>query len=149
MTGTLDTAEEQQPKLKRSLSLTLVIIYGLGNIIGAGIYVLLGKVVLHAGMFAPLAFLLASLLACLTAFSYAELVARYPLSAGEVVYVQKGIGLRPLSRLVGLLIIMAGIVSAATILQGFSGYLQMLQFTRKFGGRRADSQTGPRTGSLS
>ena len=126
MAGTLDTAEKQQPTLKRSLSLTLVIFYGLGNIIGAGIYVLLGKVVLHAGIFAPLSFLLASLLACLTAFTYAELVARFPLSAGEVVYVQKGLGFRPLSRVVGLLIIMAGIVSAATILRGFTGYLQVL-----------------------
>ena len=126
MAGTADAAEKQQPTLKRSLSLTLVIFYGLGNIIGAGIYVLLGKVVLHAGIFAPLSFLLASLLACLTAFTYAELVARFPLSAGEVVYVQKGLGFRPLSRMVGLLIIMAGIVSAATILRGFTGYLQVL-----------------------
>jgi amino acid transporter len=126
MAGTADAAEKQQPTLKRSLSLTLVIFYGLGNIIGAGIYVLLGKVVLHAGIFAPLSFLLASLLACLTAFTYAELVARFPISAGEVVYVQKGLGFRPLSRVVGLLIIMAGIVSAATILRGFTGYLQVL-----------------------
>jgi len=126
MAGTADAAEKQQPTLRRSLSLTLVIFYGLGNIIGAGIYVLLGKVVLHAGIFAPLSFLLASLLACLTAFTYAELVARFPISAGEVVYVQKGLGFRPLSRMVGLLIIMAGIVSAATILRGFTGYLQVL-----------------------
>jgi basic amino acid/polyamine antiporter, APA family len=126
MTGTADAAEKQQPTLKRSLSLTLVIFYGLGNIIGAGIYVLLGEVVSYAGMFAPLSFLLASLLACLTAFSYAELVARYPVSAGEAVYVQQGIGLPALSRLVGLLIIMAGIVSAATIIRGFAGYLQVL-----------------------
>ena len=126
MAGTPDAAEKQQPALKRSLSLTLVIFYGLGNIIGAGIYVLLGEVVSHAGMFAPLSFLLASLLACLTAFSYAELVARYPVSAGEAVYVQEGFGLPALSRLVGLLIIMAGIVSAATIVRGFAGYLQVL-----------------------
>ena len=126
MAGTPNAAEKQQPVLKRSLSLTLVTFYGLGNIIGAGIYVLLGKVVLHAGMFAPFSFLLASLLACLTAFTYAELVARYPLSAGEAVYVHEGIGLRPLSMLVGLLIIMAGIVSASTILRGFAGYLQVL-----------------------
>ena len=126
MAGTPDAAKKQQPTLKRSLSLTLVIFYGLGNIIGAGIYVLLGKVVFHAGIFAPLSFLLASLLACLTAFTYAELVARFPFSAGEVVYVQKGIGFQALSRVVGLLIIMAGIVSAATILRGFTGYLQVL-----------------------
>jgi amino acid transporter len=100
-------------------------LYGLGNILGAGIYVLIGQVVAHAGGFAPLSFLLASLLACLTAFSYAELSARYPLSAGEAVYVQEGLGLPALPVLVGLLIVLAGVVSAATILRGFTGYLQV------------------------
>jgi amino acid transporter len=111
--------------LKRSLSLPLVTFYGLGNILGAGIYVLIGKVVAYAGVFAPLSFLVASLLAGLTAFTYAELAARFPLSAGEAVYVQEGIGLESVSALVGLLIIFAGIVSAATILRGFAGYLQV------------------------
>ena len=115
----------RQPALKRSLSLSLTTLYGLGNILGAGIYVLIGQVVAHAGGFAPLSFLLASLLACLTAFSYAELAARYPLSAGEAVYVQEGIGLAALSALVGLLIVLAGVVSAATVLRGFTGYLQV------------------------
>ncbi len=119
-----DTAGEQ-PSLRRSLSLPLTTFYGLGNILGAGIYVLIGKVVAEAGMFAPVSFLLASLLACLTAFTYAELSARFPLSAGEAVYIQEGIGIQALSALVGLLIILAGIVSAATILRGFTGYLQV------------------------
>ena len=114
-----------QPSLRRSLSLPLTTFYGLGNILGAGIYVLIGKVVAEAGLFAPVSFLLASLLACLTAFTYAELSARFPLSAGEAVYVQEGIGIRQVSALVGLLIILAGIVSAATILRGFTGYLQV------------------------
>jgi amino acid transporter len=87
--------------------------------------VLIGKVVAYAGVFAPLSFLVASLLAGLTAFTYAELAARFPLSAGEAVYVQEGIGLESVSALVGLLIIFAGIVSAATILRGFAGYLQV------------------------
>ena len=116
---------QDKPGLKRSLSLSLTTFYGLGNILGAGIYVLIGQVVAHAGGFAPLSFLLASLLACLTAFSYAELAARYPFSAGEAVYVQEGIGLAALSALVGLLIVLAGVVSAATILRGFAGYLQV------------------------
>ena len=118
-------ASESGVELKRSLSLSLTMLYGLGNILGAGIYVLVGKVVSHAGLFAPLSFLVASLLACLTAFTYAELSARYPLSAGEAVYVQKGLGIRMISALVGLLIIFAGMVSAATILRGFTGYLQV------------------------
>ena len=120
-----NSAEKQQTSLKRALSLPLVTFYGLGNILGAGIYVLVGKVVAHAGIFAPVSFLVAALLACLSAFAYAELAARFPLSAGEAVYVQEGIGIRSVSALVGLLIILAGIVSAATILRGFTGYLQV------------------------
>jgi len=120
-----DTFNDGRPGLKRSLSLSLVTYYGLGNILGAGIYVLIGKVAAHAGAQAPLSFLLASLLAAFTAFSYAELSARYPFSAGEVVYVQEGLGLRQLSMLVGLLIIVTGVVSAATMARGFVGYLQV------------------------
>jgi APA family basic amino acid/polyamine antiporter len=115
----------QQQSLRRVLSLTLVTFYGLGNILGAGIYVLIGKVVGEAGLFAPLAFLLAALLASLTAFTYAELSARFPLSAGEAVYVQEGLGIRLVSSVVGILIVLAGIVSAATIMNGFTGYLQV------------------------
>ena len=111
--------------MKRTLSLPLVTFYGLGNILGAGIYVLVGKVVGHAGLYAPLSFLVAALLASLSAFAYAELSARFPLSAGEAVYVQEGIGIESISRLVGLLIVLAGVVSSATILRGFTGYLQV------------------------
>lgn len=111
--------------LKRSLSLPLITLYGLGNILGAGIYVLIGKVAAHAGMFVPVSFLIASLLACLTAFTYAEMSARYPYSAGEAVYLHMGFALKWLSMLVGLLIVLAGIVSAATIARGFTGYLQV------------------------
>lgn len=114
------------PGLRRSLSLPLITFYGLGNILGAGIYVLVGKVVGHAGALAPLSFLLAALLAAVTAFSYAELSARFPLSAGEAVYVREGLGVPALAVVVGLLIICAGVVSAATVLRGFVGYLQVL-----------------------
>ena len=116
----------QASQLKRGLSLWLLVFYGLGNILGAGIYVLVGKVAGTAGLFAPAAFLVASLVAAFTALSYAELVARYPLSAGEAVYVQEGLGLQALSVLVGLLIVLMGAVSAATIARGFVGYLDIL-----------------------
>jgi APA family basic amino acid/polyamine antiporter len=113
---------DAEPALRRSLSLTLVTLYGLGNILGAGIYVLIGKVAANAGLYTPLSFLIASILAGLTAFTYAELSSRYPLSAGEAVYMQAGFNLKLLSATVGLLIILAGIVSAATIARGFVGY---------------------------
>lgn len=111
--------------LKRSISLPLLTLYGLGNILGAGIYVLIGKVVGVAGLYAPISFLLASLLAGFTAFSYAELSARYPLSAGESVYLHEAFGVRFLSLGVGLLIILAGILSSAAIVQGFVGYFNV------------------------
>ena len=62
--------------LKRSLSLPLLTFYGLGTILGAGIYVLVGKVAVHAGPYVPVAFLVAALLTVFTALSYAELAAR-------------------------------------------------------------------------
>ena len=65
-----------QPELKRSLSLPLLTLYGLGNILDAGIYVLIGKVVATAGIFTPWSFFIAALIAGLSAFSYAELAAR-------------------------------------------------------------------------
>ncbi|MCG6872801.1 MAG: APC family permease [Gammaproteobacteria bacterium] len=99
--------------------------YGLGNILGAGIYVLVGKVVGVAGGHAPLAFLVASLAAAFTAFSYAELSGRYPVSAGEAVYLQEGFGSPALAGLAGLLIAAAGMISAATIARGFAGYFRV------------------------
>lgn len=113
----------QPTELKRSLSLPLITLYGLGTILGAGIYVLIGEVAAVAGMHMPLSFLLASLLAIFTAFAYAELSARYPFSAGEAVYVQQGFGLPLLSRIVGLSIVLVGVVSSAAISRGFVGYL--------------------------
>lgn len=115
----------KRPTLKRSLSLPLITFYGLGNILGAGIYALVGKVAGEAGYFAPLAFLIASVIAAFSAFTYAELSARYPVSAGEAVYVYEGFGLQKLSLLVGLMITLAGIVSAAAIVHAFVGYVQV------------------------
>jgi amino acid transporter len=111
--------------LKRSLSLLHMTLYGLGTILGAGIYVLVGQVAAGAGMYAPVSFLVAALLATLTGLSYAELSARYPRSAGEAVYVQEGLGRRTLAVSVGWLIIFTGIVSAAAIANGFVGYLHV------------------------
>ncbi|MGM0595283.1 MAG: APC family permease [Pseudomonadota bacterium] len=114
------------PTLKRAFSLPLLTLYGLGTILGAGIYVLIGEVAGYAGMQAPLAFLFAAVLAGFSAFSYAELSARFPLSAGEAVYMQRAFGRRWLALVVGLLIVSIGLVSTATLLNGFVGYLQAL-----------------------
>ncbi len=111
--------------LKRVLTLPLVIFYGLGNILGAGIYVLIGKVAGYSSYYSPLAFLLASLVAALSALSYAELSSRYPVSAGEAVYLQKAFNFPPLSLFIGLLIVFAGCVSSGAIARGFAGYTRV------------------------
>lgn len=117
-------SEHDHPALKRRLNLPLLIFYGLGTTIGAGIFVLVGKVAGHAGMAAPASFLVASLLAGFTAFSFAELVARYPRSAGEALYVREGFRSHRMALIVGLMVATSGIVSSATIMNGSVGYVQ-------------------------
>ncbi|HID44965.1 MAG TPA: amino acid permease [Chromatiaceae bacterium] len=100
-----------------------MVLYGLGTTIGAGIYALVGELAGIAGYFAPLSFLLASLMAALTAMSFAELSGRFPRAAGAALYVQEGFSAPRLAALTGMLVIMAGLVSSAALINGFVGYL--------------------------
>jgi APA family basic amino acid/polyamine antiporter len=112
--------------LKRSLSLPLLTFYGLGTIVGGGFYALIGKVSVHAGMYTPLAFMTAAAIALFSAFSFAELSARYSRSAGESVYVMEAFHKENLSTLVGWMVISTGVVSAATLAVAIAGFLQDL-----------------------
>jgi len=112
------------PELRRSLSLPLVVLYGLGVTIGAGIYVLLGATAGRAGIHAPLSFVLASAVVAFSAASFAELSARFPVSAGEAAYVRAGFRSGSLSLVVGFLVILSGVVSSAAIAVGSTGYLR-------------------------
>jgi amino acid transporter len=112
-----------EPTLRRTISLPWLILYGLGTTIGAGIYALTGVVAGRSGMHAPLAFLFAALIALFSAFSFAELGARFPRAGGEAVYVREGFGRVGPSVVVGILVVMAGLISAATVSVGFAGYL--------------------------
>lgn len=114
---------ESKPSLRRSVNLPMLIFYGLGNIFGAGIYVLIGAMAGIAGTYIPLSFLLACVVVLFTALSYAELSARYPMSAGEAIYIEEGFHHSRLSTFIGLSIACAGLLSSATILHGFHGYL--------------------------
>ena len=111
-------------ELKRSLNFPLLTLYGIGTIIGAGIFVLIGKVAGVAGMQGPLAFLMAAVLAGISAFSFAELSSRFPYSAGEAFYVREAFGRNDLALAVGLGVVLAGIISAGTIVNGFVGYFR-------------------------
>jgi len=114
------------PELRRSLSLPLVVLYGLGVTIGAGIYVLLGATAARAGVYAPLSFVLASIVVAFSAASFAELSARFPVSAGEAAYVRAGFRSGWLALVVGFLVILSGVVSSAAVAVGSTGYLREL-----------------------
>lgn len=119
----VSTTSDTKPGLKRSLSLPMIALYGLGTTIGAGIYVLIGKVAGSAGLYAPLSFLLASILAGLTVFSFAEFSSRLPKSAGEAVFVHAAFPAKLLALAVGLCVMFSGLTSSAAISRGFVGYL--------------------------
>ncbi len=111
-------------KLRRSISLPMLILYGLGTMIGAGFYALLGEIAGEAALFTPLAFLLAGFLAFISATSFAELSSRFPFSAGEARYAEEGFSSKNFSTIVGWLVILTGIVSAATLAVATVGFLQ-------------------------
>jgi amino acid transporter len=119
-----ETAAEA-PRLKRSLGLGLAVLYGLGVTIGAGIYVLIAPAAARAGMHAPLSFVIAALVMAPSAASFAELGARMPLSAGEATYVRAGLKSDTLAIIVGLLVVAAAVISAATVSRGSAGYIQV------------------------
>ena len=109
--------------LKRAITLPLLIFYGTGTILGAGIYALIGKISALSGEFAPFSFLVSTVIAAFVAFTYAELSSRYPKSAGEAIYVSHAFSLPWLSALVGWGIVFTGIVSSAVMTRAFEGYL--------------------------
>lgn len=116
-------AAKPAPALKRSLGLPMLVLYGLGVTVGAGIYVMVGTAAGRAGVHAPVAFLIAATVMAFSAASFAELAVRFPVSAGEAAYVQAGLRSHSLALLVGLLVIAAGVVAAAAISRGAAGYL--------------------------
>lgn len=112
--------------LRRRLSTGLLTVYGIGVMVGAGIYVLVGTIAGHAGIWAPAAFLAAGVIAAFSALSYAELSARIPHASGAAAFVEKGLASPALGRGTGLAVVLAGIVSGAAVLRGGAGYLTAL-----------------------
>lgn len=106
------------------MNLRGLVFYGTGTILGAGIFVVIGEVLDQAGSAAPFAYALAGLVAVFTALSFAEVGARVPTAAGAIDYVEAAFGERAqLPAIVGWLLIVANIVSGATITTGFVSYL--------------------------
>src|SRR5262250_3430628 len=110
------------PSLRRVLGLMDVTAGGVGIIIGAGIYVLLGAATAHAGALVWLAFLLAAILSALTGLSYAELSSMFPSAAGEYEYTRQAFP-EWLAFVVGWVMIVGLVVAAATVSLSFANYL--------------------------
>ena len=120
----METSIGRPVALKRRLGLPLLVLYGTGITIGAGIYVLIGTVAGHAGVYAPWSFLLAAIVMAFTVASYIALSSRFPVSAGEAVYVKAAFQSQPLSVATGLLTVAIGVVSSAAVALGSAGYIQ-------------------------
>jgi APA family basic amino acid/polyamine antiporter len=113
-------------KLKRELGLFEVTVNGVGIILGAGIYALIGPAAGLAGNSLWLSFVIGAFIASFTGLSYAELSTMFPKAAAEYTYVRKAYGGKFLSFLVGWLLVFTGVVSTATVTLGFAGYFYSL-----------------------
>src|SRR5688572_24129149 len=108
---------KNQSGLLRVISLSALIIYGVGDILGAGIYALIGKIADHAGPFTWISFAIAMSIVFLTALSYSELGSRFPKSGGVSVYIQEAFHHKWVSLFAGVLLFCATILSMSTVSQ--------------------------------
>ena len=112
-------------KLKRELGLFNVTIAGVGIILGAGIYALIGIASREAGNATWLSFLISAIVAGFTGLSYAELSSIFKGDAGEYDYCKSAFN-KKLAWIIAILIIFTGIVSASAVALGFAGYLSAI-----------------------
>jgi amino acid transporter len=116
-----DTVEaEKQPELKRVMGPGLLLLFIVGDILGTGVYALTGDVAAEVGGAAWLPFLVAFLIAMVTAFSYLELVTKYPQAAGAALYTHKAFGIHFATFLVAFIVMCSGITSASTASRFFA-----------------------------
>src|SRR5918992_2656304 len=111
----------EHPDLKRAIGPWLLFFFILGDIVGAGIYALVGEVGAVVGGAIWSAFLFSFILAVFTAGSYAELVTKYPRAGGAATYVNNAFRIPFVSFMVAFAVMAAGITSACTLTLAFSG----------------------------
>ncbi len=104
----------QEPRLRRVMGPKLLLLFIVGDILGAGVYAVTGGMAAVVGGIVWLPFLVAFIVATLTALSYLELVTKYPQAAGAALYTHKAFGVHFLTFLVAFAVICSGITSAST-----------------------------------
>jgi APA family basic amino acid/polyamine antiporter len=120
-TGTTDSGPETE--LRRVMGPKLLLLFIVGDILGTGVYALTGQVAAEVGGAAWLPFLVAFFVATLTAFSYLELVTKYPQAAGAALYVHKAFGVHFFTFIVAFAVMCSGITSASTASRAFASNL--------------------------
>lgn len=124
MSETATTSE--QPELKRVMGRKLLLLFIVGDVLGTGVYALTGKVAAEVGGAAWLPFLVAFTVAIITAFSYLELVTKYPHAAGAALYVHKAFGIHFFTFIVTFAVMSSGITSASTASRAFASNLAVV-----------------------
>jgi basic amino acid/polyamine antiporter, APA family len=120
--ASMPAGQAMQPSdLKKAITLRRMRLFILGDVLGAGVYALIGQVAGRVGgaVWAP--FLLALCFALFTAFSYAELVTKYPLAGGAAGFAQRAFGKPLLSFLTGFAMMSGAVAAAASLAVAFAG----------------------------
>ena len=114
---------EQHIELKRVMGPGLLLLFIVGDILGTGVYALTGDVAGEVGGAAWAPFIVAFAIALVTAFSYLELVTKYPQAAGAALYTHKAFGIHFLTFIVCFTVMSSGITSASTASRAFAANL--------------------------
>ncbi len=120
--GSSAPGEPEGAKLARTMGTGALLIYGVGDMLGAGVYGLMGKTARTMGNVTWLAFVIGMFAAAATGLSYASLGSRYPRAAGAAYIVQRAFNQRMLAYVVGLTVMASGLTSMATASRVFAGY---------------------------
>ncbi len=119
--GTTVSEPGRNSALARTITPGLLLLFIVGDILGGGIYALVGEVGAETGGAIWSAFALALVMAAFTAGSYAELVSKYPHAGGAALYVHRAFKTRFVSFIVAFAVIMSGVTSASALARGFGG----------------------------
>src|SRR5690349_7028691 len=114
--------------LKRVMGPGLLLLFVVGDILGTGVYALTGQVAKQVDGAVWLPFLIAFVVALMTAFSYLELVTKYPRAAGAALYTHRAFGIHFLTFIVAFAVMCSGITSASTASRAFAA-----NFSQAFG----------------
>jgi amino acid transporter len=112
--------ETAEPSLHRVMGPWLLLLFIVGDILGTGIYALTGQVAKQVGGAVWLPFVVAFVVAVMTAFSYLELVTKYPRAAGAALYTHKAFGIHFITFIVAFAVMCSGITSASTASRAFA-----------------------------